>query len=177
MIAAAQSIVQTILKICRILGRGLMVLACFLFALLVLMVFVGSVMRYLVGTPLAIADETASLLFLSGAVLTLTHGYLEKKLIRISLIWEALSGKWRLFTDVIGTLVGAVVIFLISKATFAFAWDAYELGTRTVMTDVPLWPWAMSIPLSLFLLAIGMLLTAISSLLEYFSGREHPVEC
>jgi len=176
MITVTQTIVQMMLKICHILSRGLMVLACFLFALLVLMVFSGAVMRYLVGTPLAIADETASLLFLAGAVLTLTYGYMEKKLIRISLIWDSLSKRRRYIANVVGTLVGAAVVFVISRATFTFAWDAFEMGTRTVMTDIPVWPWAMSIPLSLFILALTMVLTAISDLLGILSNRKQPAK-
>ena len=79
MIAVIQSTIKLMLRVCHALGQIFMVFACILFSLLVLLVFCGSIMRYVVGTPLSIADETASLLFLSGAILTLTHGYLNIK--------------------------------------------------------------------------------------------------
>lgn len=174
MIAVIQSIVKFLLRVCRTLGQFFMVLACILFSLLVLLVFCGSIMRYVVGTPLAIADETASLLFLSGAIFTLTHGYLNDKLIRISLLWDKLPGKWKQAANAIGTLAGTVVFGIVFWATLVFAWDNYTLGSRTIMTDIPLWPWTMSIPLSLGLMTVTMFLTAFAQLLDLLGSRVNP---
>jgi TRAP-type C4-dicarboxylate transport system permease small subunit len=174
MTATAKIMVDFMLRVCRIIGKIFMVVSCILFSLLVLLVFSGSVMRYVVGTPLAVADETASLLFLSGAILTLTHGYLDKKLIRISLFWDKLSSRPKQVADAIGTLAGAVALGIAFWATVLFAWDNYTLGSRTVMTDIPLWPWAMSIPLSLGLMTLTMFLTALAQLLDLLNNGPTP---
>jgi len=174
MLAAFQAIVGFMLRVCQILGRGFMVLACFLFSFLVLLVFIGSVLRYVAGTPLAIADESASLLFLSGALSTLTYGYLDNKLIRISLVWDKLSSQWQRIADAIGNLAGAMVFGVVFWTTLLFAWDTYTHGTRTIMTDIPLWPWAMVVPASLGLLSLSMFLTALAQLIDLLSGVHNP---
>jgi len=173
MITSVQTLVGYLLRLCHICGRGLMTLSCILFSLLVLLVVFGSILRYVVGTPLAIADETASLLFLSGSVLTLTYGYLDKKLIRISLFWDKLSDRWQKAADVVGTLAGAAVFGTIFWSTLLFAWDNYTFGTQTVMTNMPVWPWAMSIPVSLGLMSVSMVLSALDQLLDLLNPKHN----
>lgn len=167
-----QKPIQFLLGICKLLGRLSLYLACLLTGLLVLLVFAGSVSRYLVGVPLAFADETASLLFLSGTVLTLTYGYFQGSLIRISLIWENLPPGPKKIADIVGHLVAAAGFVIIAKSAFDYAWDSYTFGAKTTLTNIPLWPWAMTIPFSLCLLSLTMFLSAIDQALDFSTDSE-----
>lgn len=164
--------IRFLLRICKLLGTASLYLGCILTALLVLLVFSGSVSRYLVGVPLAFADETASLLFLSGTVLTLTYGFFQGSLIRISLIWQKLPEGPKKVADILGHLVAAIAFLVIAKSSFDYAWDSYSFGSETVLTNIPLWPWAMTIPFSLGLLSVSMILSAIDQFLDLSTDNQ-----
>jgi len=166
MIMIIRKLIKYLLKVCKVFGEVSIFLACLLLGALVLLVFSSSVMRYLVGKPLGFTEELASLLFLSSAMLTLTYGYFENKLIRIELLWSKLSDRWKILADIAGRLVAAGTFAVVTRSTFMYAMGSMEYGASTALMDITLWPWAMTIPFSLGLIAISIGLGAIDKLLD-----------
>lgn len=172
MIRSIRKTVKLLLRLSELLGKGLIGLGCVFIATLVILVFYSSVRRYAVGTPLAATDELAALLFLAGSILTVTYGFFDNRLIRIELIWARLSGRIKLAADIAGQLVAVVVFAIVVKATFGFALGYIEYGSKTTISNIPLWPWAMAIPVSMGLMAWSMFLNAVDGIFDLICGAE-----
>ena len=166
MITAIRKTIKYLLQLCKVLGKASIYLACLLIGTLVLLVFSSSVMRYLVGKPLAFTDELATLLFLAGSIMTLTYGFFGNRLIRIELLWSKLPDRWKILADIAGRLAATGTFAVVTRATFLYAMDSMEYGSRTALMDMALWPWAMTIPLSLGLMTVSLGLGAIDSFLD-----------
>lgn len=166
MIMVIRKTVKYLLQVCKVFGKVSIYLACLLVGALVLLVFSSSVMRYLVGKPLAFTDEMAALLFLAGSILTLTYGFFDNRLIRIELLWSKLPDKWKSLADIAGRLAATGTFAVVTRSTFTYAMDSLEYGSRTALMDMALWPWAMTIPLSLGLMTVSLGLGAIDSFLD-----------
>lgn len=159
-------VVEVLMHVTEKTGRLIFGIGCVEIGLLTLLVFASSLSRYVVGRAISFTDEMVGLLFLSGAILTLTYGFYENKLIRLEVVFARLPSPWKSVLDGFGLLVSAGVFSVITQSTFGFAMDSLEYGSKTTVTNILIWPWAMTIPFSLVLMSISMGLTGIYRFLE-----------
>ncbi|MFG6177598.1 TRAP transporter small permease [Halomonas sp. THAF12] len=113
------------------------------------LVLVSTLMRYLAGSPIGFSDELSGLLFLSLSFLSLPHVLNTSQHIRIDLLVRTLSRRLAVAADIFANAV------LVTFATiFAYqAWDfmvfSLQIGARSEISGVLLWPWMALMPLSM----------------------------
>ncbi len=115
------------------------------------LVLVSTLMRYLAGSPIGFSDELSGLLFLSLSFLSLPHVLNTSQHIRIDLLVRTLSRRLAVAADIF-----ANGIFVAFAGIFAYqAWDfmmfSLQIGSRSEISGVLLWPWMALMPLSMLL--------------------------
>ncbi|MCG7599286.1 TRAP transporter small permease [Halomonas sp. McH1-25] len=115
------------------------------------LVLVSTLMRYLVGRPIGFSDELSGLLFLSLSFLSLPHVLNTSQHIRIDLLVRALPSRMAAVADIF-----ANAILVAFASIFAYqAWDfmtfSLQIGARSEISGVLLWPWMALMPLSMLL--------------------------
>ena len=163
---------EILMQVTEKIGRLSIGIACLEIGFLTILVFASSISRYAVGRAIGFTDELVGLLFLSAAILTLTYGFYENKLIRLEVVFAKLPPRWKTGLDGLGLIASAAVFFVIALATLGFAMDCLEYGSRTTATNILLWPWALTIPFSLALVSVSMGLTGIYRFIELSESNQ-----
>lgn len=132
--------------------------------LMTITVFVSTLLRYLFDHPLHFSNELAGLLFFSLTFLTLPHVLNSGRHIRIDLVTRTLSARTARLAE---TLAGLVLI-LFSAIVIYESWDfmvfSREIGARSDISGLLLWPWMALMPLSF----------ALCILVQLRHGLRHP---
>lgn len=163
---------EILMQVTEKIGRIVIGIACLEIGFLTILVFASSISRYAVGRAISLTDEAVGLLFLSGAILTLTYGFYENKLIRLEVVFARLPPRWKTGLDGLGLIASAAVFIVISQSTLGFAMDSLEYGSRTTVTNILIWPWALTIPFSLMLMSVSMGLTGIYRFIELIDSNQ-----
>jgi len=155
MIRMLQGIVSVLLAIatgCGIALTGLVALA--------------AIMRYVFHAPFAFTEELVGLLFSALVFLALPYVTLNRKHIHVTLLSDLLPAQVRRVTGLLGDLL--VVVFCIWFGTYAwqFAEFSFELGARTDLAGITLWPW-----MGFMVLACGLMGVCSLCLLRRHRGR------
>lgn len=110
------------------------------------LIFVSTMLRYLIGSPISYSDELAGLLFFSMAFLSLPHVLNKGRHIRIDLLTNALPAPLRRLSEAFSGLV------LIAFASIFFyeSWDfmsfSMEIDAHSDISNLLLWPWMALMP-------------------------------
>ena len=143
------------------------------FGIVLVLVF-SSVQRYVLASPIPATEEVAAYLFVAMAFLAMVGGMVERRHIRILVVWRLLPSRlqaWAMFAGHIGAIVVLGILFW---QTYAFAWSSYQLGARSYVADLLEWPWMMLIPASLALLSLAVALRALADLDRALDGAASP---
>lgn len=132
------------------------------------LVLVSTLMRYLAGSPIGFSDELSGLLFLSLSFLSLPHVLNTSQHIRIDMLVRTFSPRLAVAADIF-----ANAIFVAFAGIFAYeAWDfmvfSLQIGSRSEISGVLLWPWMALMPLSMLL----CILIIVRNGLQGLSGRD-----
>ncbi|TDX31696.1 TRAP-type C4-dicarboxylate transport system permease small subunit [Modicisalibacter xianhensis] len=138
------------------------------------LVLVSTLMRYLVGKPIGFSDELSGLLFLSLSFLSLPHVLNTSQHIRIDLLVRALPSRMAVAADIF-----ANTILVAFASIFAYqAWDfmtfSLQIGARSEISGVLLWPWMALMPLSMLLCILIVVRNGLRSLTH--NGDRSPGE-
>ena len=109
----------------------------------------SSFSRYLFDMPIPITEELTALLFVALSCLSLAEGFVTGGQIRIVALWRLLPRWLQRPMSIVGHLISLIVLAVIVRETFQFAAMSYRLGSRSYISEIPLWPWMMLIPLGL----------------------------
>lgn len=135
------------------------------------LVVLGTVMRYVVGTPLMISNELAGLLFVSMAFLAIPHVLLKRRQITVDIVVRCIPYPWRRLIDVLAIFIFFAFAIIFIYEAYDYAAFSYQISARSSIGELLLWPWMMLIPVSL---AIGVLVALVQLIdsLRAFTG--HP---
>jgi TRAP-type C4-dicarboxylate transport system permease small subunit len=131
---------------------------------IVLLLVFSSLQRYVLASPIPATEEVAAYLFVAMAFLAMVGGMVERRHIRILVVWRLLPVRWQAWAMFAGHVGAIVVLGILFWQTYAFAWSSHELGSRSYVADLPEWPWMMLIPVSLGLLLLAVALRALADL-------------
>lgn len=116
--------------------------------LMTLTVFVSTLMRYVLNSPLHFSNELAGLLFLSITFLTIPHVLNIDRHIGIDLVVKQLPVR---FQGLVGQLAGLVLIAFAMVFVYQ-SWDfmafSRAIEARSDISGLLLWPWMLLMPLS-----------------------------
>ena len=122
------------------------------------LVTVSSLRRYLLNSPIPETEELGGLLFLATTFLALPYGLSRGRHVRLELLWRFLPAPWRNAFSLLGYLLAIVALAMLIRVTWVTAISSWEMGNRSVMTEIVLWPWRMLMPLSLGVMLAAMVL-------------------
>jgi TRAP-type C4-dicarboxylate transport system permease small subunit len=153
------------------LARIKTIVAALAAATIVLLLIVSSTQRYIFGRPIAVTEELGSLLFVIVAFMAASESFLTNRQIRTEVIWQLLSERWRGAALIAGHLGSAAVLAIFAWKTWQFAFFSFELGSRSLLTEILLWPFMMVIPVSLATLVVAIIARSINDILALRTGK------
>lgn len=117
-------------------------------------VALSAIMRYVFRSPFAFTEELVGLLFAALVFLALPFITLNRKHIHVTLLSDLFPKKIQRLTNIAGDLL--VLLFCVWFGSFAFdfAYFSFELGARTDLSRIILWPWMALIVLASFLMGV-----------------------
>ncbi len=131
----------------------------------------SSVKRYVLGSPWPFTEELAGLLFVVTSFAAVPYGAFRAQHIRILVVWRRLPVRAGTWLGVLGDLLGVAVLGVVVLQMVAFAEYSREVGARSEVSQLLLWPWMYCMPLALTLLAAVLALKALHRAVEACHGR------
>lgn len=138
--------------------------------IVVILVF-SAVQRYLLTRPMPETEELAGFLFVALAFLSIADGFVRNRQIRIEMVWRKLPPRLQGWATVAGHLLTLVVLALIARELYGFAWSSLEFGSRSDNADILMWPWMMVMPFGMAMLALAVVARIAVDLRRIRSGR------
>ena len=133
---------------------------------------VSSLKRYLFVSPVPATEELGSLLFLALGLLSLAYGFVNQRHVRVDIIWRRFPGRTRRALEAAGLLLAVPAIIILVRETWDVAVFSFEIGARSDMSEINLWPWRLVLPLGLGALGLVILLRAVTIVLALIAGQE-----
>lgn len=140
------------------LSRAMLILSAVCGVILTVFVALSAVMRYALGQPFNFTEELVGLLFSALVFLALPYVTVHRRHICINLLTSQFPPALRRVTDLAADLL--VVLFCIWFGYYAFDFTAFsrELGSRSDLAGLTLWPWMSLMVLASLLMGLGSLL-------------------
>lgn len=127
----------------RFFARANLILAAFggicLIALVVI-IAIGVIMRYALGTPILGLNEIVQLSALALVMSALPYATQYRVHVSVDVFDRMLGRFGRLIGDVLSRLISGYVLALLTKRAWIKAMDALEWGDATNMLNLPIWP-------------------------------------
>ena len=155
-------------------ARAMTAVSAIAAAAIVVVLTFSSLQRYLLAKPIPATEEVAAYLFVAMAFLAMVGAMVERRHIRLLVVWRRLPERLQAWAMFVGNLGAIVVLGFIFWETFKFARSSYQFGARSYVADLPEWPWMMLIPASLALLAVAVVVRALSDLDRTLDGQSPP---
>ena len=111
------------------------------------------------------------LLFLAMSLLAIPIGLFHGRHVRLDLVSRHLPDRWRLGLEAVGLLVACAALGLLVRETLLSTFFAYDIGARTDMNEIRIWPWQLLLPVGLGLLLLGLAARALVVALRIAAGR------
>lgn len=117
------------------------------------LVFMSTLLRYIVGSPIYFSNELAGLLFFSLTFLTIPHVLNIGRHIRIDLVVKPLPVPLQRAASFLASLVLIAFCAVFIYESWDFMQFSMIIDSRSNISGILLWPWMTLMPLS-FLLCI-----------------------
>ena len=137
--------------------RGLLALAAWALALMLILVFAGVAMRYLVGSPLAFTEELSGLLLVICFFFAMASSIDQRSDIRITLLSGLLRGRARIWTWRLAEALLVVYLLVFVWQAWKFAQLGVMFKERSEQASLLLWPWKAAILFGLLVAAVAAL--------------------
>ena len=163
-------IAQMDVAVTWIAGVAAKLAAVGIFAIVVLLV-ASSLLRYVAGSPIAVTEELAALLFLGSAFLSLAFGFTEQRHVRLELFWKQLPSPWREIAEILGLLMAVVALGFLITVTWSLAVYSFEGASRSERTEILRWPWRVLSPCSLALFLAAVVVRVLARTVALIDAR------
>jgi TRAP-type C4-dicarboxylate transport system permease small subunit len=148
-----------------LLSKGLLFLAVTAGFLMTGFVVLSSLMRYLLGSPFAFTEEIVGLLFVAMAFLGLPWATTRNLHLRITLIPDQLSPRWRAVSEISSTILIIIFCCVFGYFSWEFAETSLRVHARSEMGEIPLFPWMVLMPAMTGLMGLAALVQLVRRLL------------
>ena len=137
---------------------------------IVIIVFFGTVARYVFKEPLFGADRLATYLMVWLGFIGFQIATSKLRHVEIEFIKAKVKPRIKYLMNIITCLLASIFLFVISVLSFEYMQISRELNDSDIVLNIPIWWIILIIPLSFFLSALRY---AFSSLLWYdvYKGR------
>lgn len=131
----------------------------------------SSVKRYVLGTPIPITEELAGLLFVAVSFCSIPYGYCARQQIRVLMVWHRLPRRLASWAAVGGDLASVAVVGLLIQSLYEFTDFSHQVGAKSAVSDITLWPWMALMMAMLALLGLALASRSLVNLREALAGR------
>lgn len=139
-------------------------IAVFIISAIVLIVFSGTVARYIFKEPLFGADRLATYLMVWLGFIGFQIATSKLRHIEIEFLKAKVKAKVKYRMNIVTSLLAAVFLFIISVLSYEYMELSRELGDLDLVLNIPIWWIILVMPISFVLSAIRY---TFSSLLWY----------
>lgn len=143
-------------RVTRRIALALSIVAGLAVALIVLVLFVSSVQRYVLTSPIPATEEIAAYLFVTVAFFAVMEAMVAGRHIRVLPVWNRLPQRLQGWMMILGHVLSLGVLGILIMQTFKFAWASRRMGARSYVADLLEWPWMMILPLAFAALALAL---------------------
>lgn len=164
-------IIDGLKLVSRILGFIGLTLSCISIVGIVVLLSSSALLRYFARAPLPFTEELAGLLFVIIFTAAVVHATNENRHLRLVVLWQKLPKRWQAPAMIAGDLMALLVMGIICKVTWDFAMLSRMFASRTVFGDLLLWPWMMTIPVSLACFGFALLVRMLDVLRSAIRGE------
>jgi TRAP-type C4-dicarboxylate transport system permease small subunit len=148
-------------------------LATALFAVAVVLEIVNLVWRWF-GGGIPEAAEFSSLVMVAIAFLGMARGFLSDEHVRFIALEKRLREQWRLPFLLVAIALNAITLFIVGLLGIGMTAGFIQIGnTAFSMTWMPLWVWAITIPVGAFLSLAALVVAAARAVA---SGQKEPTK-
>ena len=146
---------QGISRSLGLISRGLIALAVAAGLAITGLIGLAVVMRYLVGAPLRLTEETVGLLFVTLVFLPLPYLALREQHIAATVVVERLPRTWQRVIAAGSRLLVLVFVLWFGAVTWDFAQFSWEVGARSDAANIPIFPFMALMPVALGLTGLA----------------------
>ena len=107
---------------------------------LVVIIAVGVIMRYALGTPILGINEIVQLTALAVVMSSLPYATQHRVHVSVDVFDPYLGRIGRKIGDIVSRLISGYVLFLLARRAWLKSLDAFEWGDATNMLNLPIWP-------------------------------------
>lgn len=120
-------------------------------------VALSSIMRYVLGQPLAYTEELVGLLFATMVFLSLPYCTMQGRHIEVTILTDRFPPAARRWSQRVSALL--VLVFCVWYGSFAweFVSTSWRVNAKSDMGSIVLWPWMASMIVALILIAAAVL--------------------
>ncbi len=172
--SALRPLVERTEALSRRVAAAMTALSAIAVAAIVVVLVFASLQRYLLSSPIPATEEIAAYLFVAMSFLAMVGGMVERRHIRVLIVWRLLPVRLQSWAMLAGHLGAIVVLAILFWQTFKFARSSYQFGARSYVADLLEWPWMMLIPASLALLALAVAVRSLADIDRALDGESTP---
>lgn len=140
--------VTGVLMICATIGGAMMAVT----------IVASAAARYLLGAPLAFQEELVGLFFVSLAFLALPDCTIRDGHIAIVAVRDRQGPFWRRLASLVALLATLAFTVWFADLSYDFTALSYQIGSRSDVASLILFPWMALMPLGMGLTAVVLLL-------------------
>jgi len=167
------TLIARLARVTAAIGREL---AAFSIILMAVLVFVGVIFRAVPGLPsLRFVEEYAGYLFVAVTFFGLGDTFVAGGHVRVSLFTQWLRGRTALLLEVVVTIVGLLIVSLLTYFAWKIFWASYVSGERAqTMMQTEVWiPRSVMVP-GYVIFLLQMLQHLIVTVKQLFAPPEKP---
>lgn len=120
-------------------------------------VFIDIIMRKLFASSIYGLEEIVSFAMMVITFLTLSLNQKEGHHVRMTLVLEKLTPKFRRSLETVTLLLSFSIFIIVTYAGILYCADIYRKGGISVLLALPLWPFYLTVPIGSLLLCLRLL--------------------
>lgn len=155
-------------QIASVIGRATKILNWFgvtiVLTLLMVLVAVNVVMRYGLNLPIIWAEDVVGLMLITLIFFALSHCWIEDGHVRMTLLYDRLSGRGRAVLDVLAAGVGLFFWGVLFYQSLLDVSSAMKLHEILDVSGIILWPFRIVLSVGLLMLNLQFILSLIDAL-------------
>ncbi|MDN3524612.1 TRAP transporter small permease [Halomonas sabkhae] len=131
------------------------------------LVLVSTLMRYLAGSPIGFSDELSGLLFLALSFLSLPHVLNTSQHIRIDMLVRTFSARMAVVANIFANAIFVSFAFIFAYEAWHFMAFSLQIGSKSEISGMLLWPWMALMPLSMLLCILIILRNGLRGIFSH----------
>jgi len=133
---------------------------------------VGTIMRYLFNRPMIFQVEVVSLGLVIFAAFSFAPVFAHKEHIRVDMLTRHFPAKIQILLDIIAECIFVIFCIIVICSTYELVTHTLEVGSRSEISDIPLLPFILCIPVGFAVLIVTLIVDLCERLRAYLINAE-----